>query len=57
MPLTLTRRYGETLVIGDDIKIVVRRGCRPGNVRLTVEAPKDVKIVREELLKRAEVAK
>ena len=57
MALTLTRRYGETLLIGDDIKVVIKRGCRPNNVRVTIEAPRAVKIVREELLHRQEAAK
>jgi carbon storage regulator CsrA len=54
MALTLTRRYGERLIVGDDIRIIIRRGCRPNNVRLTIEAPKHVRVVREELLSLSE---
>jgi len=47
--LVLTRRAGETLMIGDDIKLTVV-GIKSGQVRLGIEAPKDVQIQREELL-------
>lgn len=47
--LALTRRAGETFYIGDDIKIkVVRIGTK--QVRIGIEAPKELNIVREELL-------
>lgn len=45
--LVLSRKRGERICIGDDVVItVVRTGEK---VRLGVEAPKDVKIVRAEL--------
>nr|Q31F93.1 RecName: Full=Translational regulator CsrA; AltName: Full=Carbon storage regulator [Hydrogenovibrio crunogenus XCL-2] len=47
--LVLTRRVGETLMIGDDIKLTVV-GIKSGQVRLGIDAPKDVQIQREELL-------
>ena len=47
--LVLTRRAGETLMIGDDIKVTVV-GIKSGQVRLGIEAPKEVQIQREELL-------
>lgn len=51
--LVLTRRAGETLMIGDDIKLTVV-GIKSGQVRLGIEAPKDVQIQREELLLKKE---
>ncbi len=47
--LVLTRRVGETLMIGDNIKLTVV-GLKSGQVRLGIEAPKEVQIQREELL-------
>lgn len=47
--LVLTRRANETIVIGDKIKVVVV-SLEPDKVRLGIEAPPEVSIVREELL-------
>ena len=49
--LILTRRVGETLVIGDDITITVL-GVRGNQVRVGVTAPKDVSVHREEIYER-----
>ena len=46
--LILTRRSGETILIGDDIEVTVMR-IAGNQVRIGIEAPKDVAIVREEL--------
>ena len=46
--LILTRRVGETLVIGDDVTVTVL-GVRGNQVRLGVNAPKDVAVHREEI--------
>ena len=46
--LILTRRVGETLVIGDDVTITVL-GVRGNQVRVGVNAPKDVAVHREEI--------
>jgi carbon storage regulator len=46
--LTLTRKIGETIKIGDEIEIVVKE-IRKNQVRIGVVAPKDVKIYREEV--------
>ena len=46
--LILTRRVGESLVIGDDINIIVL-GVKGNQVRLGIEAPDDVSIHREEI--------
>jgi carbon storage regulator len=51
--LILTRKAGEKIRIGDNITIhVVDVG--KGNVRIGVEAPKDVTIMRDEVLERIE---
>ena len=49
--LILTRRVGETLVIGDDVTITVL-GVRGNQVRVGVNAPKDVGVHREEIYQR-----
>lgn len=54
--LILTRRDGETLMIGDDIKVEVL-GVKGNQVRLGVEAPKDVSVHREEIYNRIKIEK
>ena len=49
--LILTRRVGEALMIGDDITITVL-GTKGNQVRLGVNAPKDVSVHREEIYQR-----
>ena len=49
--LILTRRVGETLVIGDDVTITVL-GVRGNQVRIGVNAPKNVSVHREEIYER-----
>jgi carbon storage regulator len=49
--LVLSRRIGETLVIGDNIKITVTN-IQGRQVRFGIEAPESVKVMREELLLR-----
>jgi carbon storage regulator len=49
--LILTRRVGETLVIGDDVTVTVL-GVRGNQIRLGVNAPKDVAVHREEIYQR-----
>lgn len=46
--LILTRRVGETLIIGDNVLVTVL-GVRGNQVRLGVDAPKDVAVHREEI--------
>ncbi|MEK6730574.1 MAG: carbon storage regulator CsrA [Pseudomonadota bacterium] len=49
--LILTRRVGETLVIGDDVMVTVL-GIKGNQVRIGVNAPKTVSVHREEIYKR-----
>ena len=49
--LILTRRVGETLMIGDDISVTVL-GVKGGQVRVGVNAPRDVIVHREEIYER-----
>jgi len=46
--LILTRRPGESILIGDDIEVTIMR-IGGNQVRIGIEAPKDISIVREEL--------
>lgn len=49
--LILTRRAGETVIIGQDIAVTVL-GVKGNQVRLGVRAPKDVAVHREEVSER-----
>lgn len=49
--LILTRRVGETIVVGDDVKITVL-GVKGNQVRIGVNAPKSVSVHREEIFNR-----
>lgn len=49
--LILTRRVGETLIIGDDVKLTVL-AIRGNQVRIGVNAPKEVSVHREEIYNR-----
>ena len=50
MPI-LTRRVGETLIIGDDVKVTIL-GIKGNQVRIDVNAPKEVSVHREEIYER-----
>ena len=49
--LILTRRVGETLMIGDNVTVTVL-GVKGNQVRIGVNAPKDVAVHREEIYQR-----
>ena len=52
--LILTRRVGETVVVGDNILVTVL-GFKGNQVRLGIEAPADVAVHREEIFKRLQL--
>ena len=54
--LVLTRRINETLLIGDDVKITVL-GVKGNQIRLGIDAPKDVTVHREEVYNRIQADK
>lgn len=54
--LVITRKDGESVLIGENIKITVVKS-KGGQVKIGIEAPKEVVVTREELLEKNEKAK
>ncbi|EPU4842603.1 carbon storage regulator CsrA [Pseudomonas aeruginosa] len=54
--LILTRRVGETLMVGDDVTVTVL-GVKGNQARIGVNAPKEVAVHREEIYQRIQKEK
>ena len=52
--LVLTRKEGQPIMIGDDVRVTVV-STKGGQVRFGIEAPRDVAVLREELKHRGAV--
>jgi carbon storage regulator len=49
--LTLTRQIGETIIIGDNVKLTVIE-VQGNQVRVGIEAPREIQVHREEIYQR-----
>ncbi len=47
--LVLSRKIGESIVIGNNVVVTVRE-THGGRIRLAIEAPRDVLVLRQELI-------
>lgn len=54
--LVLTRNIGETIIIGDNITVVVL-GVKGSQVRIGVDAPKEIEVHREEIYEKIKTEK
>jgi len=50
--LVLSRKIGETIVIGDNVTVTVLGTSRRGEVRIGIAAPKEIPVHREEVYER-----
>ena len=53
--LILTRKIGESIMVGDNVTVKVL-GVRSGQVKIGVDAPKDLPVHREEIFERLQAA-
>lgn len=51
--LVITRKKGESILIGDNIEITVTK-IEDGSVKLSIDAPREITILRKELYKEVE---
>ncbi len=51
--LIITRKKGESLMIGDDIEVIISR-IDDGSVKVGIKAPKDISILRKEIYEEVE---
>lgn len=49
--LILTRRIGESIIINDNVKVVIL-GVKQSQIKIGVEAPKEIPVYREEIFER-----